>query len=493
MKRFPWLGFVLFVYILCTGCGETFRPIIIPNPPVFPNPKAAHTVLSINSNPTCLDSACDNGLVPLAGTALAIDVSGDTEASIANSGIAPVHAVQQAANEVLVVNQAVTGLTPPPTGCSVTVGVQTYNVCPSLTELSFSSSTTIAAATTISLPVASAPNFVAVAPSSTTAYVTLPNYIPDPVNHPTLITPSVGVVSTVSASLEATIPVGSNPYALAVTPNNMKLYVANQGSSTISAFNTADRSQRVGSPIAAPSPPIWLNARSDSQQVYVLEQSGALEWLDTTSTAGPDQLSPTSISVPGAIKMTYDGNLNRLYIPGGSQVAIVDVSQPAPASIATVSIATVAPGSRSASDPCSMTAAGTLNTVDVAALPDGSRAYAGSYYEDANGNICPQVTVIDAVSNTAKSPPIAIPGFAAFDAFCSPAQNAQAPRFRIMMAAGGDSSRAYLSSCDGGNINIIDTSSDSYIASLFSPIGSRTVPNTTLNPPQNPVFLLAGP
>jgi len=50
MKRFLGLGFVLFLYVICTGCGDTFRPIIIPNPPQFPNPAAAHTVLSINDN-----------------------------------------------------------------------------------------------------------------------------------------------------------------------------------------------------------------------------------------------------------------------------------------------------------------------------------------------------------------------------------------------------------------------------------------------------------
>ena len=45
----------------------------------------------------------------------------------------------------------------------------------------------------------------------------------------------------------------------------------------------------------------------------------------------------------------------------------------------------------------------------------------------------------------------------------------------MTMAAGGDSSRAYLASCDGGMVNIIDTSSDTYILNLPAPIGSRTV------------------
>jgi hypothetical protein len=172
----------------------------------------------------------------------------------------------------------------------------------------------------------------------------------------------------------------------------------------------------------------------------------------------------------------------------------VDVSQSAPSTIANFTITPIPPSSRSASDPCSATASTTLNTVDVAALPDGTRAYVGSYYEDASDNICPQVTVIDVTSNSIETPAIAVPGFAAYDAFCSPAQSTRAPRFRIMMAAGGDSTRVYLSSCDGGMVNIIDTSSETYGLNLQAPVSSRTVVgNAGQNPPQNPVFLLAGP
>src|SRR5260370_21954447 len=130
MKRFLWLGFVLCLYVMCSGCGDTFRPIIIANPPTFPNPKAAHTVVAIN----------DNGLfVP--GSAMVIDVSGDTDVSQANLAIAPVHAVQQTANEVLVVNQAVTGLNVPTTSCLVTFPPtppnHVINVCSCITKLHF--------------------------------------------------------------------------------------------------------------------------------------------------------------------------------------------------------------------------------------------------------------------------------------------------------------------------------------------------------------------
>src|SRR5271166_1230017 len=104
MKRFLWLGFVLFLYVICSGCGDTFRPIIIPNPPTFPNPAASHTVLSINDN---APPASQTESAP--GSAMVIDVTGDIDTSIAKVGLAPVFAVQQTAYQVLVANHSVTG------------------------------------------------------------------------------------------------------------------------------------------------------------------------------------------------------------------------------------------------------------------------------------------------------------------------------------------------------------------------------------------------
>jgi len=554
MKRFLWLGLVLFVYVICAGCGDVFRPIIIPNPPVFPNPAAAHTVVSINDNGT---------VVP--GTAMVIDVSSDTDVSIANVGLAPVHAVQQTASQVLVVNHSVTGA-----------------VADSITKLSFSGTTIVTSPppTTITLPANSAPNFVAVAPSATTAYVTLPNYTP----------PSVGVVTTLSNQLANVITVGSNPDAIAVTPDNSKVYVANQGDSTVNGFtvnNTVGLSSRIIN--GSFNAPVWVSARSDSQRVYILNgttgspQDGAVSTIDTTSTAGPDNVIDASVNVPGAAYMLYDGNLNRLYIPWFSQLAtqgqltILDVSQSVPTVLATVPIPSFTLPNNQNPIPATATA--------VAALPDGSRAYVASYASittqlnissvsgdgttatyaytltagqtlspgmtvyvsnmpaqenefdgtyivtaivsgtsacpgtcfqapntttlastpvSASGtgsNIFPQVTVVWTNSNTIKTT-IGIPPFP--DATIPYLPNGTpdplyAPvcaktRFRFTMAAGGDSSRAYLASCDGGMVNIIDTTSDTYALNLPAPVGTLPpIPPNPQNPPQNPVFLFAGP
>jgi len=222
---------------------------------------------------------------------MVVDVTGDSNVSVADCqegspciGIAPVHAVQQTATQVLVVNHSVPGV-----------------LGDSLSKVNFSG-TTISSVTTISLPPDSAPTFVAVAPSDTTAYVTLPNLVPDP-TFPT--DNAVGVVNT-NGALVTPLRVGNNPVAIAVTPDKNKLYVANQGSSSVSCFNTLGRSER-NAPITLSSPPIWLAARSDSQRVFVLESNGTLAVLDTTSTAGPDTVTETAISVPGLFRCSTTG------------------------------------------------------------------------------------------------------------------------------------------------------------------------------------------
>jgi DNA-binding beta-propeller fold protein YncE len=487
MRRFLWLGLVLSLYLICSGCGDTFRPIIIPNPPTFPNPAASHTVVSINVNAPLMGQP---EVVP--GSAMVIDVSGDSVASVAKVGLAPVNAVQQSASVILVANHSLTGA-----------------VADSITKLNFSG-TTITSTATISLPPNSAPNFVATTESSQ-AYVLLPSYVPNPINNPGVVVPSLGVINTNSSSLIATLPVGNGPIAVAETPNAKQVYVANQTDSTIDGFdiNGQNLSLRVGSPVSTSSPPIWFSARSDSQVVYVLEGNGTLGALNVTATAGPDTLTEyPALAVAGANIMTYDPNLNRLYIPGGPEVAIVDVSQTPPqflaggpiptcasAPLSSNCIPTVAPSLRGAGDPCALTASQPLTVVAVAALPDGSRAYVGAYYEDSNSNICPQVTAIDAASNTVTDS-TAVPGFPDATISSSPyyVPVCAAARFRFMMGAAGDSSRAYLSSCDGGMVNIIDTSNDTYILNQPAPTGTRPpIPPSLQNPPQNPVFLIAGP
>jgi DNA-binding beta-propeller fold protein YncE len=501
MKRFLCLGAALVLSVVWVGCGDVFRPIIIPNPPQFPNPAAAHTVVTIN----------DNGTIN-PGSVMVVDVGGDSDSGNRNIGLNPIHAVLQTASQMLIVNQS-----------------NDTKPNDSVSKISFSGTTPSGPPIpTITLPpsydgsgnlVSAAPNFVATTESSQ-AYVLMPLYQPPNQNNiGGTIVPSVAVINASSDAVVTTLPVGTNPIAAAETPDGTKLYVANAGNGTtgswsLSAFNTKDRSTRTIT--AAPNAqcnqppcaaPVWISARSDSQQAYVLESDGTLGYLDTALTTG-DTFTETSIQVPPApvppdvllssAIMWYDVVLNRLYIPGGDQIAIIDVSgsapQQAPNSPIT-NLPVVQPSARLRSDPCSKTsAASAVTTVAVTSLPDGSRAYVGAYYSDGAGNICPQVTVITTSNNTIETS-LAIPGYPDATISSSPyyVPVCANTRFRITMAVGGDSSRAYLASCDGGSVNIIYTSTDSYVESMTGPNSARNPIQGTTPPPQNPVFMIAGP
>jgi hypothetical protein len=485
MKRYLCLGAVLCLSVVWSGCGEVFRPIIIPNPPQFPNPAAAHSVVTLS----------DNGNV-VAGTAMVIDVSGDTDVGIQNIGLNPVHAVLQSATQMLAVNQTNASLPQDSVSRLTFAGVSISNATIIALPSSYDASGNLTTAV---------PNFVASTEPSQ-AYVTMPQYQP-PQNGGTtggVVVPSVAVLNTQAGTFVATLEVGANPVALAETLDQKKLYVANEGSGTLNAFNTSDRSTRplcdasgtVCPPVLS-SAPIWLSARADSQQVYVLEQNGTLGYLNTATTAGPDTFTETSISTPGATSMWYDMILNRLYIVYGQQLAIIDVSQSAPNILGSgpIPISELQPSTRTAGDPCATTGVGVLSAVAVTSLPDGSRAYVGSVYTDSQDNICPQVTVIDANNFTVKTA-TPIPGYP--DA-TNPSSPYYAPvcataRFRYNMAVGGDSSRAYFASCDGGVVDIINTATDTYYLNLPAPGSVRNpIPPNQQPPPQNPTFMLAGP
>ena len=80
-RRVSGLAAVAIAVMLWTACGEVYRPVVIPINTVPPNPANFHAVFAINTN------APGN-----AGTALQIDVAGDTSIGVANMGVNPTHA-----------------------------------------------------------------------------------------------------------------------------------------------------------------------------------------------------------------------------------------------------------------------------------------------------------------------------------------------------------------------------------------------------------------
>jgi len=436
------------------SCGQVYRPVVIPVNPTPPDPANFHAVFGISSNVSSNP-----------GSALQIDVSGDTDIGAANMGVNPTHATILPNNSrVFVANAG-----------SLFAG-DADNVMAFTPAAQSSTATGLGTPTVFSLPFGSLPVFVNTAQAGA---VFVANYG----------TNTVSTLNTSSNVVSLTGAVGSHPVALAETPNTLNLYVANEGDGTVTDLSPTDLSTLATIPVGAA--PVWVIARKDGARVYVLTQGGGqLVPIDTASnTVLPSQ---TNLSVgAGANFLLYDPHLNRLYVtnPAAGVVYVfsatggVDAGGTAndtPTLLTAINMMTVA------NAPCP----NGCTPVSVAALPDGSRFYVASYQSvtpcpDANvgGGACiiPMLTVFDAGALTVKSitggpaatapslPLLTPPQFASGQYALPPAASCVTPatyapgttRFRMFTAAAADSSHVYVSICDAGAIADVNTTTSS--------------------------------
>jgi YVTN family beta-propeller protein len=415
---------LLFCFLICVGCGDVYRPTIIPNPVPTPDPKNFHSVFTVNQN---------GAFNP--GTGMQVDVSGDSSAGVTHVAMMPVHATLQG-TRVWVANQQ-----------SDSVSVFTSAI---------GAGVPIGTSVNINLPTGSAPVFVQSTESGTM-------YVANSGNA------TVSAISSASNVITSTIPVGDHPIAMAETPDGKKLYVVNSGSTSnsVTVVNTVDQS--IGETLAVGVSPRWVVVRSDGARVYVLSHDDGM--LTTINSLLPVDVVMGNTPVgAGADFLYYDSRRNRLYIPNPTtgKVGIYDASMDPPTPLATIDLTAPIPGG--GGSPCPNT--GCL-PVSVAAVPDGTRAYVASYSIDSTSANCQQtpclqaqVTVIDELSNQVTKA-ISLP-----EVSVSSVGNCASARFRISAAAAVDGSRVYVSSCDGSGVSSINTSGDVYFASIPTPGGS---------------------
>ena len=80
-RRVGWVAAIALATLLEISCGQVYRPVVIPTSTTPPNPANFHAVFGVSAN------------APFnPGTALQIDVSGDTDIGVANMGVNPTHA-----------------------------------------------------------------------------------------------------------------------------------------------------------------------------------------------------------------------------------------------------------------------------------------------------------------------------------------------------------------------------------------------------------------
>lgn len=484
-RRVGWVAAIALATLLELSCGQVYRPVVIPTSTTPPNPANFHAVFGISAN------------VPSSpGTALQIDVSGDTNIGEANVGVNPTHAAVLSNNSRVFVASA--GSLFPGGADVVTAFFPAGNS---------SLATGLGTPTTFSLPSGSLPVFVNTTQSNA---VYVANYG----------TNSVSALNIATNSVSQTGPAGANPVALAETPNAQNLYVVNQGDNTVTDLSPTDLSTLATIPLPnGSSVPVWAVARADSQRIYVVTQGdGQLHTIRTDTNA---VVSSQSVGGPGANFVLYDKSRNRLYVtnPGAAAVYVFSSTTDPPTSLGTVIIPTP-PISTSATNCGSYTCSyGPVVPVSVAALPDGSRFYVASYvtgtaicspsdtcYSSSNpppatcpdltvtaptpGCVIPQVSVFDAASLAQKttvfpllSPVAGTQPFAATPlTFCAPVvpYTPAAARFRMAAAAAVDSSHVYVSMCDARAIADIDATTSTIAAGGSN---SPDVLVTDLRPP----------
>jgi DNA-binding beta-propeller fold protein YncE len=412
----------IFVSVLiCTSCGDYFRPVAFPVVPTQPNPNFFHVAVVLTTNGT------NNP-----GASTTIDVSGDSDVSQATVGLMPVHAaLVDAATKVYVANR----------------------LDDTVSEFGTTSPTPV---TTISLPTGSAPVFVNTSESATV-------YIANSGNS------TVSSISTTDNAITNTVQVGTDPVSLAETPNALKLYVTNAGSTSVpgsvNSLNPMDLSLNppvIASPVAPWISPVWAVARNDSQRVYVLDKGSG--YVSAINTANDTVVGTASVGV-GADYIIYDLVLNRVY-----------VTNPIAGTVTSLNAAT---------DALTATTVTIPNAVAVAALGDGTRVYISSAAISGT-TVTSRVTVLKSSNLSVKTtvPLTSVPVSSA----C-----VEQTWSDLSIAAAADYSRVYVANCDAGNIAIIQTSNDTLELNMPAPFSSQPPGANGSPPPQNPVFILAGP
>lgn len=141
---------------------------------------------------------------------------------------------------------------------------------------------------------------------------------------------TVSVIATATNSVVATVPVGTNPEGVAVTPDGGFVYVGNQGSGSISVIATATNA--VVATIAVGGMPLLVAITPDGAHVYVASQVSNTVSVIATATNTVVATIPVS-SAPTGLAIAPDGAHAYVSVPPGAVAVIATATNTVVASI----------------------------------------------------------------------------------------------------------------------------------------------------------------
>lgn len=454
-RRVGLLAAVALATLLWASCGDIYRPVVIPINITPPNSANFHAVFGISAN------------VPFnQGTALQIDVSGDSNIGVANMGVNPIHAAILPNNSRVFVASAgslfagdsdvvtafyaatdssiATGLGTPTTFSFPNVGTGQSSSIVGISEAGNLVTITVNAVLSNAIPGA----VIAVSGVSITGYNG--NFLISSVNGTTIQYQDSTTGLAAASGGTATVPVVCSYLPdFVASAQNTSVYVANYGveggancnvasTDSVALLNPVSNTIDNIAYLPGGTHPVAMAETPDGLNLYVLNQGN-----NTVTDLSPIDLSTLAIipvgNTPAWAAMRVDGK--RLYVvtQGDGQLYTVRTGTNALASVQSVggpganfafydkslnrlyvtnpSAATVYVFDATSDSPTLMAAIslttgtnapcpGGCSPVSVTALPDGSRFYVASYQ---SVTACPD-------PNIGPSLPCVIPRLTEFDA-----------------------------------------------------------------------------
>ena len=227
---------------------------------------------------------------------------------------------------------------------------------------------------------------------------------------------TVTLIETATNRIVATIPVGNDPVDLIASPDGHFLYVNNTSSSSVSVIDLDRRvetrkiSVRASSSASSPPGPYGIAVSPDGKRLYVTAiNDNAVVTLDLAS--GAEIARIPVVTQPRSLALSPDGK--RLYVTGLTDGAGVSV----------INTATNQADTK-------VSVAATARSFDVAVSPDGRTTYVTDYTNN--------LIVIDAAAGQVRQV-IPVPG-----------QNTRG------IAVSSDGSSVYMTNQDSDNMVILD-------------------------------------
>jgi len=225
---------------------------------------------------------------------------------------------------------------------------------------------------------------------------------------------TVSVIDASAKTVVATIPVGTQPTIIALTPDNTRAYVTTQDNN-VAVIDTATNTVVGAIPVGTRTTGVVVTP--DGSRVYASSTDNNTVFVIATASNTVVATIPVGIG-PQGLTVTPDGS--RVYVANSTSNDITVIATATNAVVATVSAV--------------------VNPVIVAVTPDGTRAY-------VTNQLSNNVTVIDTSTNTVVA---------------TIAVGAQATGVVITP----DGTRAYVTNLASNTVSVIDTATNAVVATL---------------------------